>query len=523
MNPRHVFPLRVPRIGLLAVVAIATVLGAVAIPSDGEMGTQAAGKATISPNVKIHPMLQYGAQMDPNTRVRVLAMRANDKTTGNKLAAKAGATVKQDLPAIKASAMDIIQKNVYKLADDPNVLYISPDGPVKETAIPTESLKTTFEQTVGVPQIWNGNAPATGKGVTVAVIDSGINASLPDFADATGTITCVDINKIAPCEDKNGHGTHVAGIISGRDPMGRYVGVAPDVNLVSIRIGNTDDGPRKSTELDLINALLWVYQNRAQYNIRVLNMSLSGSLAAVSGINPINLAVEVLWQSGITVVTSAGNRGTAKDATWYAPGNDPFVITVGALDENQTAGRTDDKLASFSSRGTTLDNVYKPDVIAPGRKMVSTLADPKSRIGQTFPDRITDGRYIRLSGTSMSAPVVTGLVALLLEKYPTLTPDQIKWLLAQTARAYPGKTDGAGEIDAVALFARAAQGNVQKANQSLTYPITFDVLTGTFTANPVWLQTYWDQTYWDQTYWDQTYWDQTYWDQTYWDAGTTLD
>lgn len=493
--------------------ALALIVGVFAAlgPADGRGARPVAAvpaKVKLDPALKVHPLLQYGAQVEPNKRVRVIVQRANDKVDPKALATAAGESTFEDVAFIHTQVMEVKQKTVLALARNPHVRYISPDAPVHSTAIDVDHLKTTYETAVNIPALWNGSAPATGRGVTVAVIDSGLNRYQGDFS---GSFICVNVNKVVDCGDGdgNGHGTHVTGIIKGRDSDGRYIGVAPDANIVSIKVGTSDKIlPRKSSEADVINALQWVFNNRLTYNIRVVNLSLSGSVSAGYNSSPLNAAVEQLWLNGVVVVASAGNRGAAVDAVWYAPGNDPFVITVGALDNNATATPADDSLAAFSSRGRTLDGYAKPDVVAPGRKIVSTLASSDAKIAKTFPDRVIDDRYIRMSGTSMSAPVVTGVVALLLERYPTLTPNQVKWLLMRTANTYPGQADAAGVIDPVEAYQRAAGGAPGSANQGLTPSRAIDLTTGTVVST----QTYWDQTYRDQTYWDQTYWDQTYWD-----------
>jgi serine protease AprX len=207
--------------------------------------------------------------------------------------------------------------------------------------------------------------------------------------------------------------------------------------------------------------------------------------------------------AGVTVIVAAGNRGSVANAVRFAPACDPFVVSVGALDNNETLSLSDDSLAPFSSRGTTIDGHIKPDVVAPGRKIVAQSAGSLSTLAQEFPDRLVDGNYIRLSGTSMAAPVVTGIVALLMQRYPSLSANQVKWLITNTMRTYPGQVGSAGLIDPTAMFARAAQGNVPLANQGLVFNNTVrDVIDGLGTT-----ASYWDASYWDASYWDASYWD----------------
>jgi len=222
----------------------------------------------------------------------------------------------------------------------------------------------------------------------------------------------------------------VAGIVGGDGDLlpGRYVGIAPEAGLVNIKIA---DDTGAATLADAIAGVEWAVANKDVYNIRVLNMSLHSGVAQSYKRDPLDAAVEFAWFSGIAVVVSSGNMGSVSDAVSYAPANDPFVIVVGATDDMGTAARSDDVVAFFSSRGVTQDGLIKPDVVAPGRKIVSSSA-PGSVFTQIYPDRFVDQDYFRLSGTSMASPVVAGVVALMLQQNPALTPGQVKYILTTT-------------------------------------------------------------------------------------------
>jgi serine protease AprX len=247
----------------------------------------------------------------------------------------------------------------------------------------------------------------------------------------------------------------------------------------------------------------------------VVNLSVSAGIAESYANSPIDAAVERLWHDRVAVVTAAGNLGTDEDATWYAPGNDPMVITVGCLDENHTRTLSDDSLCAISSRGVTQDGFAKPDLVAPGRRIVSTLATGSSGrgalLGTQFTDRITgDGAHIRLSGTSMAASVVSGAIALLLEAKPDLRPDQVKRLLTTTSRAYPGKADNAGMLD----VARALQ-SVGRVSSSVQIP-----MPASGAAAPAGKSTLlWDGGHWANAYFDGARWSTAYADGAHWDAG----
>jgi serine protease AprX len=208
------------------------------------------------------------------------------------------------------------------------------------------------------------------------------------------------------------------------------------------------------------------------------------------------------------------------------------VITVGALDHNETVSTADDSLASYSSRGKTEDGVYKPDLIAPGRKIVAPLAGPNVVLAQQLPDHIVDGTYLRLSGTSMAAPVTAGVVALVLQRYPNLTPDQVKWLLTNTARTYAGQADQASVVDPLAALKRAAWGNVGQANQGLVpsggtllSPVT-TLLGGLLGGSGLvadagfWNAGFWNAGFWNAGFWNAGFWNAGFWNAGFWNGGT---
>jgi serine protease AprX len=246
--------------------------------------------------------------------------------------------------------------------------------------------------------------------------------------------------------------------------------------------------------------------------------------------SPIDAAVEHLWREGVTVVAAAGNTATAQDAVWYAPGNDPLVITVGCLDENQTVSPSDDSLCPISSRGITEDGFAKPNLVAPGRKIVSALAGgingTATVLATEYPDRITpDGHHIRLSGTSMATPMVTGAVALLLQNHPQLTPDQIKQLLVGTASAYPGEPDTAGTLNISGALSAAAH----PPTAGIVFPLPVGATHMAAGSNPVlwdgsrWSSAYWDGSRWSSAYldgsrWSGGHWDGSRWSNAYWDG-----
>jgi serine protease AprX len=316
------------------------------------------------------------------------------------------------------------------------------------------------------------------------VIDSGVQGNLADFRtsatnSASRVVETVVTNPYATTAgDPYGHGTHVAGIIAGNslnrpttDPnYEKYIGIAPNANLISIKAGD-DQG--NATALDVIYGLQFAVDHKADYNIRVVNLSLESATAQSYMTDPLDAAVESAWKSGIVVVAAAGNRGTAADAVSYAPGNDPYVISVGAVDDKGTKSQVDDVVASWSSSGKTQDGLVKPDVVAPGAHIVSTLASG-SAFTTLCPSCIVGGQYIRAGGTSMAAPVVAGVAALVLQAHPDWTPDQVKTEIVQTAR--PMGSDAIDEVNATGAI--AANGAAPDINAGLVPNPLVDAATG---------------------------------------------
>jgi serine protease AprX len=288
------------------------------------------------------------------------------------------------------------------------------------------------------------NAP-DGRGIDVALVDSGVVpvGSLaepgrvvygPDFSSERGDD---DLRNL----DTFGHGTHLAGLIAGRDPITGFAGVAPGARLVSLKIAGADGETNLRRVLD---ALDWIRRNHDApgYNIRVVNLSL-GVTANDYRSDVLAWAVEQLWREGIVVVAAAGNNGMFT-RTLDMPADDPFVIAAGASDTRSTVDPRDDRVADFSSRS----RFRAPDVVAPGTSMVS-LRVPGSTLDVEFPGARVGSRFFRGSGTSQAAAVTSGLVARLIDARPWMNPDQVKALLVAGAVDLPDprSADGAGRVD----------------------------------------------------------------------------
>jgi serine protease AprX len=289
----------------------------------------------------------------------------------------------------------------------------------------------------------------TGQGVTVAVVDTGID-NLPDFSGRL--IGGVDLSGGSdPLQDSYGHGTFVAGLIAGNGASsnGQYSGEAPGARLVSVKVAGATGTTHLST---VILGLQWAVDHRASYGIKVLNLSLGYQSSQSTVTNPLDQAVEAVWSSGIAVVASAGNAGPF-NGTILSPGDDPMVITVGALDDMATASPLDDEMTNFSSAGpTSVDGWAKPDLVTSGRSVVS-LAAPGSTIYNSHPSaRIGSANFVG-SGTSFSSAITSGAAALVLAANPGLSPNEIKARLLGTTTPGPVGNpfvDGHGALDAFA-------------------------------------------------------------------------
>ncbi len=356
------------------------------------------------------------------------------------------------LPLISGLAARLSPAARARLSHDARIAAVSANAKTRSTwryRPPTDyvddsRIASSYPFSVFAPQTWS---TATGSGVGVAVIDTGIDGGLPDFTDGHGdsrVVATVVTNPDAKSPNDNyGHGTHVAGIIAGDggrrngdDPAaGHYVGVAPRANLVAIKAAD-DEG--RGTILDAIYGLQFVVDHQADYNIRVVNLSLASTESESYKTDPLDAAVEAAYFHGVLVVAAAGNRGKTDDAVSYSPANDPFALTVGAVDDQGTQDRQDDTVADWSSAGVTQDGFTKPEVVAPGAHIVSTLARG-SQFADLCPDCIVDKDYIRIGGTSMAAPVVAGVAALVYEIHPDWTPDQVKSTLDRDRPRRPGR------------------------------------------------------------------------------------
>jgi serine protease AprX len=378
-----------------------------------------------------------------------------------------------DMSIVDATAAFLTPQEINDLARSDSVTEIVADNPVH--GFDYRSTMDVTNLTIGLGDVPSpADGGPTGEGVTVAVLDSGIatNTDL-DSSRIVGWKDFVN-NQPTPYDDA-GHGTYVAGLIAGDGTASlplenggyatvQFRGVAPAAHIVGIKVLDQVGQGRTST---MIAGIAWAIAHKDDYNIRVLNISIGGNPVGSIKHDPIAMAVEAAWQQGITVVCAAGNEGDFGSGGVLSPGNDPFVITVGATDTKQTADVADDVVAAYSSVGPTLfDEVAKPDLVAPGNRIIS-LRTQGSYIDTNFPANmipLTDyaptasletsgtavSNYLKLSGTSTSAPIVAGAATLMIGAEPSLTPDDVKVRLMGTADPVAGASrnqQGAGALD----------------------------------------------------------------------------
>ncbi len=283
-----------------------------------------------------------------------------------------------------------------------------------------------------------------GEGVGVAIVDTGIY-SHPDLIQGGNRIVCFKdlINLKTSMYDDCGHGTHVAGIIGGNGYAsgGRYMGIAPKCNIIAVKALNYKGDGNIS---EVLIALKWILEHKEEYNIRVLNLSFGTGTKEPNkeGVKLIH-AVEKVWDSGIVVVVAAGNGGPNPN-TIAVPGSSKKVITVGASDDNVEVNLMGSKAKNYSGRGPTFECIKKPDIVAPASNIMSCSlirgngsdplrGFPRKRASAKSARDTVNGHYVEKSGTSMSTPIVSGAVALLLSAKPELTPKEVKIKFRESA------------------------------------------------------------------------------------------
>lgn len=450
---------------------------------------------------------------------------ATGPLTHQKIAALQGSVV-SEFKTLNAGLYRVPSSALAALDQDPQVSFVSIDRQVSHKLAYTAAA-------INAAAVWK--AGYNGSGVGVAIIDSGINVD-PNLGSGPRSSIVYSRDFTHPGahgdpSDHYGHGQHVSGIVASNGLASScvsctktFLGIAPGASLINLKVLDDNGVGSDSRVLAAIDTAILL---KDRYKIRVLNLSLGRPVLESYTRDPLCQAVEAAWKAGLVVVVAAGNEGRDNSfsengyGTITAPGNDPYVITVGAIKAENTFTRADDLIASYSSKGpTTVDHVVKPDILAPGNQVVSLLA-PNSTLLQEFPANqvpvstyaANSGTgnsrvYFLLNGTSMAAAVVSAASADILQAYPSLTPDQIKALFMQSAsKTFPTSssvtdpsdgsvyvsyydlfTVGAGYLDMQAAL--KAAGSMHATGSSLSPFASYDSRSGAvalnFDPNSIW-------------------------------------
>ncbi len=362
-----------------------------------------------------------------------------------------------------------------------------------------------YLDTLDVRDVWDMGY--TGAGIGVAVIDSGVSQD-HDFSNFGARLSFNPNSNTV--NDVFGHGTHVAGIIAGDgvNSSGFYQGVAPDANLISLKIS---DETGMAYESDTVDAMQWVLDNKDTFNIRVVNLSIQSGTEVSYHLSPMAAAAEILWFNGVVVVAATGNWDGGPVYPLNAPpANDPFVITVGATDEKGTARRNDDSWMTSSAVGVTQDGFAKPEIMAPGKDIISVLSNHSPWANQ-HPDRVVNvgnsAQYFRISGTSMATPMVSGAVALLLQAEPNLTPDQVKYRVTNATYWVSGMP----YLNIEKMLTTSTTGSANTGIQA-------SQLLWTGNDPVTWNSVNWNSVNWNSVNWNSVNWNSVNWNSVNWNS-----
>ena len=487
----------------------------------------------------VAPGLLEHAKQHPGQKLRVI-VQSRDGVSGAEKAARGLGSVKRQLGAANGVALELPAAAVERLARTPG-LSITFDAKVRLFA-PTSTQAWT--KALRFPELWSRDevtcavdpltllkldascipSPAflAPQPPAIAIVDSGVDTTLADVGSRV--VASVDLTSGQNSRgDGRGHGTFVAGIAAGAAPG--FAGAAPNAPVVSLDVMDDAGEARVS---DVIAAVDWIIANKDAHNIRVANFSL-GAPAGSIRTSPLNHAVQRLWLSGVVVVASAGNYGVDGQArpVVNAPANDPFVITVGATDVAGTTSLADDTVAPWSVWGRTLDGFGKPDVSAAGRYMIGPVP-ATATLATERPGNVVAPGYMRLSGTSFAAPVVSGLAAQILARNPGWTPDQVKGAIMLTARAMPLVSDRSGGVGVVDAAAAVAASNPPNPNAGLRRFVVADPAGGAIpvfdsagwaeaaAANAAWNEAAWNEAAWAEAGWAEAGWAEAGWAEAGW-------
>ena len=513
--------------------AFMLVLVATAVPLAG------AGKGSNRPSSTpsyVDAYLTGMAENHPNTLVNAVIQSTEGAGEAQDAFKHAGRMdkperVKDSYKFISSVAVTVKAKKIPVIAKRPG-LTITHDSTVELSSVPSSG--QLWPTASGVRSFWWDEDITTANTPAIAIVDSGIDKNRSDFDMGARVIKEVNLTTLPNNSpgDGRGHGTFVAGIAAGSAP--NFAGSAPQAKIVSLDVMD-DNGMARTS--DVIAAAEWIFNNRSHYNIRVANFSLHSTTPSNFTKDPLDRAVEKLWFSNVVVVVAAGNYGRADGPSGvpFAPGNDPFVITVGAIDLEGSTNPRFHEAPSWSAYGMTLDGFRKPEISAAGRYMIGPV--PMGGTLKTAkPENIVAPTYMRLSGTSFAAPVVAGAAAQLLARKPSWTPDQVKGALMQRARYVPeeGLTGaaGVGEVNASRSAVLTRPGNPNLALNRFVVPDmagikapVFDAASWTDVArgNASWDSASWADVTWSDASWSSVTWSDVTWSDVTWSDVTWSD
>jgi serine protease AprX len=506
-----------------------------------------AGASTSTFIGKADPALRATAQASPASSMRVIVRKIAPRSqAAESVVRRLGGTITHELPIIKGFSAAIPARALSSLASSPAVARVMADGRIHMTGLEVTKYLKLDPNLLWRSEINLGKVKAyNGSGVGVAVLDTGVS---PNADLGTRLVYNASFAPDVDVFDHYGHGTHMAGIIAGNgtNSAGQYTGVAPGANIISVKVAEPDGTTDVSVVID---GLQWIYSNAAQYRIKVVNLSFGTDGVQSYLLDPLDYAVEQVWNAGMTVIVSAGNRGPGP-GTITKPGDDAFAVTVGAVDTGAVAGTVDDTVAAFSSLGPTRDGLAKPDLVAPGVSIVSNRV-AGGWLDTQYPAARIGDYYFKGTGTSQSAALVSGVTALMYQADPNLTPNVAKFILTSTAQPFVGLAgSGAGLLDAAAAVklslstaalhpanqgAVASNGNGSLEGSRGTYHVYTDLdgdgvsdnmvsgdigFNGTSWGGTSWGGTSGGGTSWGGTSWGGTSWGGTSWDGTSW-GGTS--
>jgi len=478
------------------------------------IGTAWTGRASVA-RVDVDPALHAGD-------VALIQVAAGTAWTVAADLTSAGATDVTAFDSVNVVSARLSDQALATVATDRAVLRATNDARVAAVGggkngkdldrVGSQSIKDSIGiAAINVADVW---PLTTGAGVVVALMDSGIGTH-PDLPSGK-VIARVDLaDDGASGLDPAGHGTHLAGIIAGHGT--EFRGVAPDARLVDIRVL---DQSGEGTLRSVVAGFEWLLDNRVALGIRVLNLSFGTTQTSSYHADLLAALAESAWFAGITVVAAAGNEGD-DIGTISTPGADPFIITAGSFDDQGTRNEQDDRQSAFSSRGPTTDGFTKPDVLAPGRRVVS-LRSAGSQAAPLQPDgdpgrsgKNSNNLYTRMSGTSVSSAMVTGVAALVLSFHASYTPTKTKGAIVALGRSITG-TPTKALMAPSAVFALPRTVNSQLLPSRLLMSALES--SGLLGSGTTWEGVTWEGVTWESVTWEGVSWESVTWESVSWEG-----